>query len=434
MSSEVVENKRKRQESVHGNDVLLNENEATEAVASEPASPGAEDSADNNLVEQKKEEEGASPAKRPRTSEDGDENDEAEATETTEPAVSELSAAAPATNPVSAAPVFGRTFSGSRGLGGFASAAKGPSPFASFASAASSSGFARYASAPAKSPGIVAPAESTGSNAGDSSEAAADAKESQAGDGKDSKTFEDMLTAEGKESLATNAAMSAMVPAMAHALVSEAQMVPVRTHEEDETCEFAAKAKLFELVADSWKERGAGQFKLNRHNDDAARCRLVMRTDQTFRLILNAPLFVGMKLSCERRFVRLTCVDTENMKPVTFALRFASEALAADAFQHVSDAVPAADAPAATSKGKAAATAEDSAAEDSDGDSAARDCGEDGAARDSDEDSEEDEDYEESGSESDDNVLSSDARGTDSEAESDDADDAAAQGSSSKAA
>ncbi|KAJ2249485.1 hypothetical protein GGH98_003589, partial [Coemansia sp. RSA 454] len=256
-------------------------------------------------------------------------------------------------------------------------------------------------------------------------------------------TFEAMLTAEGKETLATNALLSAVVPAMAHTHVGISQTEQVRTHEEDETCEFATKAKLFELKSASWSERGGGQLRVNRHND-TKRCRLVMRTDQTFRLILNVPLFSGMKFVCDGRFIRFTCFDAETMAPVTYALRFPSEAVASEAHRHVESAVPTdvnvgahEDANGSSDEdsggssddanGSSDEDAEDSADEDvkdsADEDVKASegsaDKGKGKAAVNEDDDSEDDEDYEESGSESDDNVLDSDVDNTGSECDSD---------------
>ncbi|KAJ2673401.1 hypothetical protein GGI25_004736 [Coemansia spiralis] len=222
---------------------------------------------------------GSSPVKRPRANEEDD-------------------AVHSPNKPTSA--VFGTKFSS--GLG-FASTAK-PSGFAAY----TASGFAKYAEEPAvKSP-------------------------------QGTKTFEDLLTAEGRESLASNAALSAVVPAMAQANVSPPPNIPIRTFEEDETCIYSSRSKLFELVDGNWKERGSGVFKINRHNEDGKR-RLVMRTDQTFRLILNVGLFPGMKASCERRFVRFTIFD-EAKAPVTFVLRFASEELADEALDNISRNIP----------------------------------------------------------------------------------------------
>ncbi|KAJ2138974.1 hypothetical protein GGH17_000822 [Coemansia sp. RSA 788] len=451
MSEAGAENKRKRQVSIQGSEILLKDEENTdmEKTAEEDVEEAVEEDGTDEQ-QPNVEPEGSSPAKRPRTSEDGadeddivedkdedciDENkvdstnnDKEEAKQATPETITTAEPKSPATertNPVDATktPVFGMTFASTRGLGGFAAAAAKPSLMSSFGSSAG--GFAKYAkpkspTAPATTDEVRAPTMAR------------------------TKTFEAMLTAEGKETLATNALLSAVVPAMAHTHVGISQAEQVRTHEEDETCEFATKAKLFELKSASWSERGGGQLRVNRHND-TKRCRLVMRTDQTFRLILNVPLFSGMKFVCDGRFIRFTCFDAETMAPVTYALRFPSEAVASEAHRHVESAVPTdvnvgahEDANGSSDEdsggssdgdanGSSDEDAEDSADEDVK-DSANEDVkasegsadkGKGKAAVNEDDDSEDDEDYEESGSESDDNVLDSDVDNTGSECDSD---------------
>ncbi|KAJ2499906.1 hypothetical protein GGH96_003164 [Coemansia sp. RSA 1972] len=466
MSEAGAENKRKRQVSIQGSEILLKD-EAETVDMEKPVEEDVEEAVEEGGMEAQQtnvEPEGSSPAKRPRTSEDGADEDEDEdnieedkvedhidedkvinkeevkraAPETITTAVPK-SPLAERTNPVDATktPVFGMTFASTRGLGGFAAAAAKPSLMSSFGSSAG--GFAKYAKP--KSP---TPAE------------AATTDEVRAPGMARTKTFEAMLTAEGKETLATNALLSAVVPAMAHTHVGISQTEQVRTHEEDETCEFATKAKLFELKASSWSERGGGQLRVNRHND-TKRCRLVMRTDQTFRLILNVPLFAAMKFVCDGRFIRFTCFDAETMAPVTYALRFPSEAAASEAHRHVEGAVPTdvkgtesvkdsededtdgssdedANGSSDDANGSSDEDAEDSADEDAEASESIADKGKGkgkAAVEEEDEDSEDDEDYEESGSESDDNVLDSDVDNTGSECDSD---TAPAQASSSKSA
>ncbi|KAJ2809358.1 hypothetical protein H4R20_000168 [Coemansia guatemalensis] len=420
MSCETVgaENKRKRQDSIQGTEVLGSDandsSERSSPSVDKHSVSSVEDQQERKEEEKEEEEEGSSPAKRPRTSEDGNEESDDDIQEPpAEAKAAEVKAAEP-TKPTEAAgaPVFGMSFASSRGLSGFAAAAKVATPFSTFAGAAATSGFAKYASA--TSPTAATAAEAEGAKSAE----VEDKKEASIGESsKGNKTFEDMLTAEGKESLATNAAMSVMVPAMAHANVSELSTVPVRTYEEDETCLYSTKAKLYELSAENWKERGGGQFKVNQRNNDPMRCRLVMRTDQTFRLILNVPLFAGMKLGSERRFVRFTCLDTENMKPVTFALRFASEAIATEAHDQIAQAIPPAPTTSAeentkADKGKAPETAGDSDSES------------------------EDEDYQESSAESDDDEIDSeeefDTDDEEEDGERDEAEDAKAGAGSSE--
>ncbi|KAJ2807858.1 hypothetical protein H4R21_000311 [Coemansia helicoidea] len=393
MSLDCAENKRKRQDSVKAGAPAV-EAAAPAATAADSDEPQAEPPA-------KDPPEAASPPKRPRTSEASDDENDSDSGAPDAGADAAVPAAAPVTptpapataeaKPVGIAdaPVFGMSFASARALGGFAAAAKAVTPLKTLASAPGC-GFAKYASAASPKGGAAA---------------AADAAAEEPATGRSERTFEDMLTAEGKESLADNAAMSTVVPAMAHANMAELQAEPVRTYEEDETCVFSTKAKLFELADNNWKERGGGHFKLNRHNDCPARCRLVMRTDQTFRLILNVPLFPEMKLSHDRRFVRFTCLNTESMAPATYVLRFASEAMATDAHRCIAEAIPAPDdAPAQGDSGN--------------GKGNGKGKGVDTSYATGSEDEEDDEDYEDEGSSSDE-----EEEGDDQEEDDDDDDD-----------
>eukprot|EP00033_Pygsuia_biforma_P004042 GCRY01004428.1.p1 GENE.GCRY01004428.1~~GCRY01004428.1.p1 ORF type:complete len:318 (-),score=45.36 GCRY01004428.1:9-878(-) len=75
------------------------------------------------------------------------------------------------------------------------------------------------------------------------------------------------------------------------------EIIETKTGEEDEELLFVSKAKLFTLDKESrsWKECGVGKIKLNcsKLNQKA---RLIMRTEETLRLILNTPLFQEFSL------------------------------------------------------------------------------------------------------------------------------------------
>lgn len=64
----------------------------------------------------------------------------------------------------------------------------------------------------------------------------------------------------------------------------------ILTGEEEEETIFSARGKLFTFDQNEWKERGVGTLKLNR-NKLKETCRLLMRTDGSHRLILNAIVF-----------------------------------------------------------------------------------------------------------------------------------------------
>ncbi|KAJ2738937.1 hypothetical protein GGI20_006193, partial [Coemansia sp. BCRC 34301] len=153
---ESVENKRKRQDSIQGSKVLLDEE------------PEAGKLADNDEEEEEEDEEGntapsiaaatdspaggSSPAKRPRTRADSDNNnspapnnadDAKEAAESVQDKVKGISMDDPPKKPAAALPVFGSAFGTGGGFSSFASAAKKASPFAAYTTA--TSGFAKYA-------------------------------------------------------------------------------------------------------------------------------------------------------------------------------------------------------------------------------------------------------------------------------------------------
>ncbi|KAJ1644853.1 hypothetical protein LPJ64_003512 [Coemansia asiatica] len=349
METDSAENKRKRQDSINKEAAL----EPSAAPVPEVDTPEASEAPVPEQV--------SSPCKKPRTSTTGDSdegssNEESSAEDAktatksvqaieiekkpmavTEVAVaasevSEASSALPASN-TSAAPAAKPTFGmgfGSSSSSGFASAAKKASPFAAFTS--STSGFAKYAVKKPEEP--VSPKAPVSSKATTSSSTAPDDKPQTdlASPKQSTQSFEAMLSEQGDQTLETKAT--------AHTDKPVNPDVPVRTFEEDETCLFSTKARLFELAGGNWKERGNGQFKVNRHTVNGRR-RMVMRTDLTFRLILNAPLFSGMKAACERRFVRFTCFDAESSVPTNFALRFPTDAAALAAYQGIVENIPA---------------------------------------------------------------------------------------------
>ncbi|KAK2834839.1 hypothetical protein FQN49_006864 [Arthroderma sp. PD_2] len=85
------------------------------------------------------------------------------------------------------------------------------------------------------------------------------------------------------------------------------------TGEEGEETRFTGRGKLFHFTGSEWKERGVGTFKLNAKKLPEAEgdeeeggsaattatkrsARFIMRTDGVFRVILNIPLYKGMKV------------------------------------------------------------------------------------------------------------------------------------------
>lgn len=113
------------------------------------------------------------------------------------------------------------------------------------------------------------------------------------------------------------------------------------TGEEEEETLLHARGKLYSLCPQNqWKERGTGQLKLNVRRADGSGARLglrslsgrfsfadpsslllVMRKEAVYTLLLNVPLFQGMKcfLAQDPRYIRFSVI--ENNKTVHYNLR-----------------------------------------------------------------------------------------------------------------
>jgi Ran-binding protein 3 len=75
---------------------------------------------------------------------------------------------------------------------------------------------------------------------------------------------------------------------------------------------YQVRAKLYTLSdANSWKERGSGQFRLNVRREDGSGARLVMRKEAVHSLILNVGLFKGMCFSTAQdpRYIRFSAIE-----------------------------------------------------------------------------------------------------------------------------
>ncbi|KAH8553415.1 hypothetical protein BGW37DRAFT_555485 [Umbelopsis sp. PMI_123] len=88
----------------------------------------------------------------------------------------------------------------------------------------------------------------------------------------------------------------------------------ITTGEEDEYTVHTVKAKLLVMDgnSDNWKERGTGNLRINtKKTNGHSATRLVMRADSVFRVILNVPLFAGMKIwIMQEKFVRFAAFET----------------------------------------------------------------------------------------------------------------------------
>lgn len=103
----------------------------------------------------------------------------------------------------------------------------------------------------------------------------------------------------------------------------------VITGEEEEEEVFRARCKLYILEDGSkWKERGVGYLKLNAHTK-TKKSRLLMRTEGTFRVILNTPATKSLTMdrASERsvRFQGLSVEEDKDSNYSTFLARFGSK-------------------------------------------------------------------------------------------------------------
>ncbi|TKY89601.1 hypothetical protein EX895_001386 [Sporisorium graminicola] len=105
----------------------------------------------------------------------------------------------------------------------------------------------------------------------------------------------------------------------------EATETETKTGEEDEESIHSIRAKLYTMAPDqSWKERGTGTLRVNvpKYSSDKRPARLVMRADGILRVILNVPLFKGMKCELQEKFIRI--VALEDTKPVHYAIKLSN--------------------------------------------------------------------------------------------------------------
>ncbi|KAI8876309.1 PH domain-like protein [Backusella circina FSU 941] len=121
----------------------------------------------------------------------------------------------------------------------------------------------------------------------------------------------------------------------------------VTTGEESEEVICQTKGRLYVMnSAQNWKEYGVGIFRLNKSEKAS---RLVMRTDGVYRLILNAKIFPGIKVSVKQdKFVCFGTMETKTnengtseTKLVNYALKLGSPSAAQNICQHIISCIPA---------------------------------------------------------------------------------------------
>ncbi|KAE8372716.1 hypothetical protein BDV26DRAFT_273516 [Aspergillus bertholletiae] len=120
---------------------------------------------------------------------------------------------------------------------------------------------------------------------------------------------------------------------------------PIETGEEEEKTYFSSKAKLFQFSNGEWKERGIGTFKVNVKvtdgEEDKKATRLIMRADGVLRVMLNTPIFKGMKVGDasgnEPKSKQIHLASLEEGRSVPTLLRMPSEDLAKELYHIVCD-------------------------------------------------------------------------------------------------
>ena len=82
------------------------------------------------------------------------------------------------------------------------------------------------------------------------------------------------------------------------------------TGEEGEDTLHATNVSLFEFQGGQWKERGKGLLKVNKNKETQA-CRLIMRQQGNLKLLLNANVWKGMKVSTmeESKGMSFSCIN-----------------------------------------------------------------------------------------------------------------------------
>ncbi|KAG2004067.1 hypothetical protein GB937_009192 [Aspergillus fischeri] len=119
----------------------------------------------------------------------------------------------------------------------------------------------------------------------------------------------------------------------------------IETGEEQEKTYFSGKAKLFQFTNKEWKERGIGTFKVNVKvtdgQEDKKAARMIMRADGVLRVMLNTPLFKGMKVGDpsgnEPKSKQIHLAGVEDGRTVPLLLRVGSEDAAKELYHVIQD-------------------------------------------------------------------------------------------------
>ncbi|CAG8527664.1 2345_t:CDS:2 [Diversispora eburnea] len=112
----------------------------------------------------------------------------------------------------------------------------------------------------------------------------------------------------------------------------------VSTGEENEITRNSIRAKLYCLEGQEWKERGVGILRLNYSRNNENSPRLVMRTENVFKVILNVALFHEMHVErAQEKFVRISAFED---KLVHLAIKLYTSNEADELYEAIMDAIP----------------------------------------------------------------------------------------------
>ncbi|KAG2175667.1 hypothetical protein INT43_001314 [Umbelopsis isabellina] len=260
------------------------------------------------------------------------------------------------TAPVTGGSAFGTT--GKSGFGGFGSSAFGSSTTSSSQSSTPSNApsFSSFANSTA-SPFALLAAKGSTSNAlashpkKSSSEEKDQPKSSKSDDDSDG---DDSGDEEGSKTSSDRGASPKTFGVEPKVRVPVLKPQELTTGEEDEYTVHSVKAKLLVIdgKSENWKERGTGTLRINtKKTNGTSATRLIMRADSVFRVILNVPLFPGMKVwIMQEKFVRFAAFeqadpseDKKNddssalgsRKLVNYAVKVASSSSAQDLYDMI---------------------------------------------------------------------------------------------------
>jgi Ran-binding protein 3 len=113
------------------------------------------------------------------------------------------------------------------------------------------------------------------------------------------------------------------------------------TGEEEEETIHQVRCKLYALTGGNhWQEKGTGTLKINIRRSDGAGARLIMRKEAVYTLLLNVPLFKGMKCvpAQDPRYLRFAVIQADSTQH--YNLRFANAKMAQELMDEININIP----------------------------------------------------------------------------------------------